>query len=241
KPQENIMSYTTTLTSQIRAKPRVAILREQGVNGQSEMAFAFASAGFSPIDVHMTDILSGRFSLASVVGLAACGGFSYGDVLGAGQGWAKSVLLHEGARNDFQTFFQRKDTFALGVCNGCQFLSRLTDIIPGAESWPTFERNVSEQYEARVCMVEVSDPPSSSQPPSVFLHGMHGSHLPIVTAHGEGRATFSSTGTSTPQHLLDQGLVSLRYTDNYLRPTERYPFNPNGSPLGITGVRTPDG
>ncbi|RMX83854.1 hypothetical protein D0869_05006 [Hortaea werneckii] len=241
KPQENIMSYTTTLTSQIRAKPRVAILREQGVNGQSEMAFAFASAGFSPIDVHMTDILSGRFSLASVVGLAACGGFSYGDVLGAGQGWAKSVLLHEGARNDFQAFFQRKDTFALGVCNGCQFLSRLTDIIPGAESWPTFERNVSEQYEARVCMVEVSDPPSSSQPPSVFLHGMHGSHLPIVTAHGEGRATFSSTGTSTPQHLLDQGLVSLRYTDNYLRPTERYPFNPNGSPLGITGVRTPDG
>ncbi|KAI7279943.1 phosphoribosylformylglycinamidine synthase-like protein [Hortaea werneckii] len=241
KPQENIMSYTTSLTSQIRAKPRVAILREQGVNGQAEMAFAFASAGFSPIDVHMTDILSGRFSLASVVGLAACGGFSYGDVLGAGQGWAKSVLLHEGARNDFQTFFQRKDTFALGVCNGCQFLSRLTDIIPGAESWPTFERNVSEQYEARVCMVEVSDPPSSSQPPSVFLHGMHGSHLPIVTAHGEGRATFSSTGTSTPQHLVDQGLVSLRYADNYLNHTERYPFNPNGSPMGITGVRTPDG
>ncbi|WPG98414.1 Hypothetical protein R9X50_00120400 [Acrodontium crateriforme] len=237
-PKDNIMSYTANLTSQIRAKPRVAILREQGVNGQSEMAFAFSVAGFSPIDVHMTDILSGRFSLASVVGLAACGGFSYGDVLGAGQGWAKSVLLHDGARKDFKDFFERKDTFALGVCNGCQFLSRLTEIIPGAESWPTFERNTSEQYEARVCMVEVTD--SSSQP-SVFLNGMNGSYLPIVTAHGEGRANFPSTGSSSPQALLDQGLVSMRYVDNYLKPTERYPFSPNGSPLGITGVRTPDG
>lgn len=239
KPQENIMTYTTSFTSQIRAKPRVAILREEGINGQAEMAFAFASAGFSPIDVHMTDILSGRFSLASVVGLAACGGFSYGDVLGAGQGWAKSVLLHENTREEFRNFFERKDTFTLGVCNGCQFLSRLTEIIPGAESWPTFERNLSEQYEARVCMVEVIDPPSQS--PSVFLHGMHGSYLPIVTAHGEGRAEFSTTGTSSAQGLIDQGLVSMRYTDNYLNPTEKYPFNPNGSPLGITGVRTPDG
>lgn len=238
-PQENILSYTTNLTSQLRAKPRVAILREQGVNGQAEMAFAFACAGFSPIDVHMTDILSGRFSLASVVGLAACGGFSYGDVLGAGQGWAKSVLLHEGTRSEFKAFFERKDTFTLGVCNGCQFLSRLTEIIPGAECWPTFGRNVSEQYEARVCMVEVCDPPD--HPPSVFLHGMHGSHLPIVTAHGEGRATFSATGPSSARQLIDQGLVSMRYTDNYLNPTERYPYNPNGSPLGITGVRTPDG
>ena len=239
KPAENIMSYATSFTSQIRARPRVAILREQGVNGQAEMAFAFASAGFSPIDVHMTDILSGRFSLASVVGLAACGGFSYGDVLGAGQGWAKSVLLHEGARNDFQAFFERKDTFTLGVCNGCQFLSRLTDIVPGAENWPTFERNLSEQYEARVCMVEVSDAPGRT--PSVFLHGMNGSYLPIVTAHGEGRAEFPTTGSSSPQALIDQGLVSLRYTDNHLKHTEKYPFNPNGSPLGITGVRTPDG
>lgn len=240
KPMENIMSYATSFTSQIRARPRVAILREQGVNGQAEMAFAFASAGFSPIDVHMTDILSGRFSLASVVGLAACGGFSYGDVLGAGQGWAKSVLLHEGARNDFKAFFERKDTFTLGVCNGCQFLSRLTEIIPGAEAWPTFERNISEQYEGRVCMVQVHDPPQ--HPPSVFLHGMHGSYLPIVTAHGEGRASFSATGASTsPQALIDAGLVSMRYTDNQLQPTEQYPFNPNGSPLGITGVRTPDG
>ncbi|KAK5120804.1 hypothetical protein LTR85_005871 [Meristemomyces frigidus] len=238
-PQENVMSYATSFTSQIRARPRVAILREQGVNGQAEMAFAFASAGFSPIDVHMTDILSGRFSLASVVGLAACGGFSYGDVLGAGQGWAKSVLLHEGTRNEFKAFFERKDTFTLGVCNGCQFLSRLTEIIPGAETWPTFERNISEQYEGRVCMVEVHDPPS--HPPSVFFHGMHGSYLPIVTAHGEGRASFSTTGASSPQALIDQGLVSMRYTDNHLKPTERYPYNPNGSPLGITGVRTPDG
>ena len=238
-PKDYILPFTTSLTSQIRARPRVAILREQGVNGQAEMAFAFSVAGFSPIDFHMTDILSGRFSLASVSGLAACGGFSYGDVLGAGQGWAKSVLLHEGTRNEFKAFFERKDTFALGVCNGCQFLSRLTEIIPGAETWPTFEQNSSEQFEARVCMVEVVDPPS--QPPSVFLHGMHGSYLPIATAHGEGRANFSTTGTSSPQALLDQGLVSLRYVDSYLAPTERYPFNPNGSPLGITGVRTPDG
>ncbi|KAK3698061.1 phosphoribosylformylglycinamidine synthase [Vermiconidia calcicola] len=238
-PKDNILAMTTSLTSQMRAKPRVAILREQGVNGQAEMAFAFSVAGFSPIDVHMTDILSGRFSLASVSGLAACGGFSYGDVLGAGQGWAKSVLLHEGARNDFKAFFERKDTFTLGVCNGCQFLSRLTEIIPGSENWPTFERNISEQYEARVCMVEVMDP--TSQSPSVFLHGMHGSHLPIVTAHGEGRATFSPTGSSGPQALIDQGLVAMRYVDNYLAPTERYPQNPNGSPQGITGIRTPDG
>lgn len=238
-PQENILPYTTSLTSQLRAKPRVAILREQGVNGQAEMAFAFSVAGFSPIDVHMTDILSGRFSLASVSGLAACGGFSYGDVLGAGQGWAKSVLLHDGTRNDFKAFFERKDTFTLGVCNGCQFLSRLTEIIPGAENWPTFERNLSEQYEARVCTVQVTDPPLQTS--SVFLHGMHGSYLPIVTAHGEGRASFSATGESASQSLIDQGLVSLRYVDNYLQPTERYPYNPNGSPQGITGVRTPDG
>ena len=238
-PKENILPFAASLTSQIRAKPRVAILREQGVNGQAEMAFAFSVAGFSPIDVHMTDILSGRFSLASVVGLAACGGFSYGDVLGAGQGWAKSVLLHEGTRNDFKAFFERKDTFALGVCNGCQLLSRLTEIIPGAEDWPTFERNASEQYEARVCMVEVKDPPG--QPASVFLHGMNGSYIPTVTAHGEGRANFSATGSATPQRLIDRGLVSMRYVDNSLQHTERYPYNPNGSPLGITGVRTPDG
>ncbi|KAG9539512.1 phosphoribosylformylglycinamidine synthase-like protein, partial [Aureobasidium melanogenum] len=174
------------------------------------------------------------------VGLAACGGFSYGDVLGAGQGWAKSILLHSGARKEFKDFFERKDTFALGVCNGCQFLSRLTDIIPGAETWPTFETNVSEQYEARVCMVEVMDQPKQ---PSVFLHGMAGSYLPIITAHGEGQATFdtSASSSSSPQALMNEGLVSMRYVDNYLKPTEKYPYNPNGSPQGITGVRTPDG
>jgi phosphoribosylformylglycinamidine synthase len=238
-PKDNILPPTSWVTSQVMAKPRVAILREQGVNGQAEMAFAFSVAGFSPIDVHMTDILSGRVSLAGFAGLAACGGFSYGDVLGAGQGWAKSVLLHENTRQEFKNFFERKDTFALGVCNGCQFLSRLTDIIPGAENWPTFERNLSEQYEARVCEVEVSDSPDKT--PSVFLHGMNGSKLPIVVAHGEGRAQFPSNGAATAQTLIEQGLVSVRYLDNYHKPTERYPFNPNGSPQGIAGVRTPDG
>lgn len=238
-PKDNILPSASWLTSQVRARPRVAILREQGVNGQAEMAFAFSVAGFSAIDVHMTDVLSGRVSLAGFVGVAACGGFSYGDVLGAGQGWSKSVLLHDKTRQEFKAFFERKDTFTLGVCNGCQFLSRLTELIPGAETWPTFERNVSEQYEARVCMVEVSDTPEISS--SVFLHGMNGSYLPIATAHGEGYARFSTTGGSSPQALLDQGLVSCRYVDNNLKPTERYPFNPNGSPMGITGVRTPDG
>ena len=242
-PKESILPLTTSISSALSAKPRVAILREQGVNGQAEMAFAFASAGFSPIDVHMTDILSGRISLASFVGLAACGGFSYGDVLGAGQGWAKSVLLHSNARHEFAAFFERKDTFTLGVCNGCQFLSRLKSIIPGAETWPTFERNISEQYEARVCMVQVDDPSGPGKTPSVFLHGMHGSYLPIVTAHGEGQATFDAdpAAASTPQSLLENGQVSLRYVDNYLEPTEKYPYNPNGSPIGIAGVRTPDG
>jgi phosphoribosylformylglycinamidine synthase len=200
-------------------------------------------AGFSAVDVHMTDIISGRVSLAGFAGLAACGGFSYGDVLGAGQGWAKSVLFHEETRKDFQQFFERPDTFTLGVCNGCQFLSKLKELIPGASLWPSFERNVSEQYEARVCMVEVVDPKGPGQEPSVFLHGMHGSMLPIVTAHGEGRASFPSsyTSSSTPETLQNEGLVSLRYVDNYGTPTEKYPFNPNGSPQGITGVRSKDG
>ena len=237
-PSANILPFASTLLSSLSltSKPRVAILREQGVNGQSEMAFAFMSAGFSAIDVHMTDLISGRVSLSSFVGLAACGGFSYGDVLGAGQGWAKSVLLHANTREEFKQFFARKNTFTLGVCNGCQFLSRLKELIPGAEGWPTFERNISEQYEARVCMVEISDTKST---PSVFLYGMAGSKLPIVTAHGEGKATFSKPSSATA--LLERDLVSVRYIDNYLQPTERYPANPNGSPSGITGVRTPDG
>jgi phosphoribosylformylglycinamidine synthase len=246
-PKDDIMPLTSKMSSLFAAKPRVAILREEGVNGQAEMAFAFHSAGFSAIDVHMTDILSGRVSLNSFVGLAACGGFSYGDVLGAGRGWAKSALMHTEARKEFADFFARKETFTLGVCNGCQFLSQMKEIIPGAQDWPTFERNISEQYEARVCMVEVVDPPATpSRPewqPSAFLHGMHGSMLPIVTAHGEGKATFSDdpASNSTPESLVQQDLVSLRYVDNYRKVTERYPYNPNGSPLGITGVRTPDG
>ncbi|KIW07166.1 phosphoribosylformylglycinamidine synthase [Verruconis gallopava] len=249
-PKDDIMPLTSKMSSLFAGKPRVAILREEGVNGQAEMAFAFHSAGFLAIDVHMTDILSGRVSLNTFVGLAACGGFSYGDVLGAGRGWAKSALLHQEARKEFADFFARKDTFALGVCNGCQFLSQMKEVIPGAEDWPTFERNTSEQYEARVCMVEIVDQPplqsassASEWQPSAFLHGMHGSMLPIVTAHGEGKATFSKdlSSTSTPENLVQQGLVSMRYVDNYRKVTERYPYNPNGSPLGITGVRTPDG
>ena len=241
-PKESILSWNTSLTSQVMAKPRVAILREQGVNGHAEMAFAFSAAGFSPIDVHMTDILDGRVSLSSFVGLAACGGFSYGDVLGAGQGWSKSVLLHASARDEFKAFFERPETFSLGVCNGCQFLSRLKSIIPGANTWPTFEQNASQQYEARVCMVQISDATGPDRTPSVFLHGMDGSSLPIAVAHGEGRASFMDTaGPSGAQLLVDEGLVSIRYVDNSLTPTERYPFTPNGSPLGIAGVRTPEG
>ncbi len=242
KPAENILPLKATISSAFTAKPRVAILREEGVNGHAEMAFAFHAAGFSAIDVHMTDIISERVSLAGFVGLAACGGFSYGDVLGAGQGWAKSVLLHPNTRKEFQAFFSRPETFALGVCNGCQFLSKLKEIIPGADLWPSFECNASEQYEARVCMVEVMEPKNSSVPPSVFLHGMAGSKLPIVTAHGEGRAHFAPSSTiSSPETLYNENLVSLRYVDNYGKPTEMYPFNPNGSPMGITGVRSKDG
>ena len=222
----------------LAVRPRVAILREQGVNGHAEMAFAFMSAGFTAVDVHMTDLISGSVSLSSFVGLAACGGFSYGDVLGAGQGWAKSVLLHTQTREEFRTFFERKETFTLGVCNGCQFLSRLKGLIPGADSWPTFERNISEQYEARVCMVRISDPPSS---PSVFLHGMDGTSMPVAVAHGEGRAYFGA-GSSTAQSLLSNEQVAVQYVENHtLLATEKYPANPNGSPLGIAGVRSVDG
>ena len=242
--KDSILPSISTLMSSLslRSKPRVAILREEGSNGQQEMAFAFDSAGFDAIDVHMTDLFSGRRSLESFVGLAAVGGFSYGDVLGAGQGWAKSVLLNEKVRTQFQNFFERKDTFSLGVCNGCQFLTLLKSLIPGADAWPVFERNVSEQYEARVCMVELLDSPpqaAAGAQSSVFLHGMSGSTLPIAVAHGEGRASFQ--GTDHPQKLLDAGLVAVRYVDNYLQPTEAYPANPNGSPLGIAGVRSKDG
>ena len=237
-PSSNIIPALSGLmnTLSLTSKPKIAILREQGVNGQAEMAFAFMTAGFTPVDVHMTDLISGRVVLSSFVGLAACGGFSYGDVLGAGQGWAKSVLLHPKVRGEFKAFFERKDTFTLGVCNGCQFLSRLQELIPGTENWPVFECNTSERYEARVCMVEFLD---TSSNPSVFLHGMAGSKLPIAVAHGEGRAAFPFPDSA--HRLLDNGKVAVRYVSNYLQPTEAYPANPNGSPLGIAGVRSTDG
>ena len=237
-PKDHIVPTLSGLMNSLSltARPRVAILREQGVNGHAEMAFAFMSAGFTAVDVHMTDLLAGRTDLSSFVGLAACGGFSYGDVLGAGRGWAQSVLLHPPLRKQFEAYFARKDTFALGVCNGCQFLTRLRELIPGAHDWPTFECNASEQYEARVSMVELLDNPAA---PSVFLHGMAGSTLPIAVAHGEGRAQFSAPHSA--ETLLQAQKVSMRYLDNQCQPTERYPANPNGSPRGIAGVRTPDG
>ncbi|KAM7203851.1 putative phosphoribosylformylglycinamidine synthase [Naviculisporaceae sp. PSN 640] len=233
-PAENIVPLTASITGFFGKNPKVAILREQGVNGYAEMAFAFKAAGFDAIDIHMTDIIAGR-SLADFVGLAACGGFSYGDVLGAGQGWAKSILLHEKARKELSEFFQRKDTFSLGVCNGCQMLSRLKELIPGAEDFPTFVQNASAQFEARVSMVKVEDDASR---PSVFFNGMNGSTLPIVVSHGEGRAEFDSQAQF--EALTNQGGVSLRYVDNRLNVTEQYPFNPNGSPAGIAGVSSKD-
>ncbi|BCB59770.1 phosphoribosylformylglycinamidine synthase [Halomonas sp. A020] len=214
-------------------KPAVAVLREQGVNGQVEMAWAFHKAGFDAVDVHMSDILAGRVSLEEFKGLVACGGFSYGDVLGAGGGWAKSVLFNERAREQFEAFFTRDDSFSLGVCNGCQMLSQLKTLIPGAESWPDFVRNESEQFEARVSMVRVE------KSPSILLAGMEGSKLPIAVAHGEGRAEFRDTAHLRSMQSSSQ--IALRYIDNYGQVTTRYPANPNGSPSGITGLTTPDG
>ena len=212
-----------------KARPRVAILREQGVNGQIEMAAAFERAGFDSFDVHMSDIIAGRVSLDGFKGVAACGGFSYGDVLGAGEGWAKSILFNPRARDQFAAFFQRSDTFALGVCNGCQMMSNLHEIIPGAEAWPHFVRNRSEQFEARFVTVEVL--PS----PSLFFSGMAGSRLPVVVAHGEGYAEFRD------DKQREAALVALRFVDNRGAATETYPLNPNGSPAGITGLTTADG
>ncbi|MES1178329.1 MAG: phosphoribosylformylglycinamidine synthase [Myxococcales bacterium] len=215
------------------ARPRVAILREQGVNGQVEMAAAFDRAGFETVDVHMSDILSGRLGLAEFRGLAACGGFSYGDVLGAGEGWAKSILFNARARQELGAFFARQDAFALGVCNGCQMLSNLRELVPGAELWPRFVRNRSEQFEARVCMVEITDSPS------ILLRGMRGSKLPIAVAHGEGRAEFASDAARSA--LDASGLVGARYVNHFGAVTEHYPENPNGSPNGITSVCNRDG
>lgn len=236
-PGENILPLTASLGSLLKKPPRVAILREVGINSHHEMAFAFKAAGFEPIDVHMSDILEGR-SLADFVGIAAGGGFSYGDVFGAGVGWAQSILEHKHARQEFENFFKRPDTFTLGVCNGCQMVTRLKELIPGTENWPTFVENASRQYEARFSMVKIED---STDNPSVFLHGMSGSSLPIAVAHGEGRASFaSSTALET---LGADGLVPFRYVDNRLRvaSAESYPYNPNGSPGGVAGVRSQDG
>jgi phosphoribosylformylglycinamidine synthase len=212
-------------------RPRVAILREQGVNGHMEMAAAFDRAGFDARDVHMSDVISGRVKLAGFRGLAACGGFSYGDVLGAGEGWAKSILFNPRARGEFETFFARADVFALGVCNGCQMFSNLHEIVPGAEHWPHFVRNRSEQFEARLVEVEVLESPS------ILFAGMAGSRMPIVVSHGEGFAEFGSAA----QIERARALVSLRYVDHGGEVAASYPCNPNGSPEGITGLTTPDG
>jgi phosphoribosylformylglycinamidine synthase len=207
------------------ARPRVAILREQGVNGQIEMAAAFDRAGFASFDVHMSDLLAGRVKLKSFVGLAACGGFSYGDVLGAGSGWAKTILFNEGLKEQFSEFFARADTFSLGVCNGCQMIAQLRDIVPGAEAWPRFVRNVSSRYEARLCMVEIE------KTNSLMLDGMAGAKMPIIVAHGEGHAAGAGENAKT----------ALRYIDTYGRMTETYPLNPSGSRNGAAGFTSADG
>ncbi|MEA3106742.1 MAG: phosphoribosylformylglycinamidine synthase [Gammaproteobacteria bacterium] len=215
------------------ARPAVAVLREQGVNSQTEMAAVFTRAGFDAYDVHMTDILAGRVRLGRFHGLVACGGFSYGDVLGAGEGWAKSILFNSRARDEFSSFFARDTTFTLGVCNGCQMLAAMKELIPGAERWPRFVHNRSEQYEARLSLVQV---PRSN---SVLFAGMQGSVLPIAVAHGEGLAEFTSHAGAA--ELLEHGLVTLQFVDHYEEPTEVYPLNPNGSPLGLAGVCSDDG
>jgi phosphoribosylformylglycinamidine synthase len=212
-----------------RARPRVAILREQGVNSHVEMAYAFSAAGFDAFDVHLTDLQAGRARLADYQGLVVCGGFSYGDTLGAGVGWARSIRFSAPLSEQFQAFFGRADSFALGVCNGCQMFAELADIIPGAEHWPRFTTNLSERFEARLAMVEVLDSPS------IFLDGMAGSRLPIAVSHGEGYADFGRRGDAA------QAIAALRFVDHHGQPTEQYPFNPNGSPGGLTAVTTADG
>jgi phosphoribosylformylglycinamidine synthase len=213
----------------VAAKPKVAVLREQGVNSHIEMAYAFAQAGFDAYDVHMTDLQTGRAKLQDFKGLVACGGFSYGDTLGAGIGWARSITFNPVLSEQLQQFFARTDTFGLGVCNGCQMFAELANIIPGAEHWPRFTTNQSERFEARLSMVEVLDSPS------LFFAGMAGARLPIAVAHGEGFANFSQRGNAA------QALPVMRFVDNHGAATQAYPFNPNGSAGGLTAVTTPDG
>lgn len=213
----------------VGARPKIAILREQGVNSQIEMGFGFDRAGFEAVDVHMSDLIAGRFDLAQFKGFAACGGFSYGDVLGAGRGWATSILERSALRDAFATFFARPDTFALGVCNGCQMLSQLKPIIPGAAHWPQFLRNRSEQFEARLSLLEVAESPS------LFLAGMQGSRIPVVVSHGEGRAAFDGDADASA------ALVALRYIDGHGEPATQYPLNPNGAHNAIAGLCSDDG
>lgn len=221
------------LNKKYASKPRVAIFREQGVNGQVEMAAAFDKAGFTSVDVHIQDLLDSKVTLDDFVGLVACGGFSYGDVLGAGEGWAKTILFHDALRQQFSDFFKREDTFTLGVCNGCQMLSALKELIPGAGMWPRFLKNSSEQFEARLVNVQINDSPS------IFFKGMEGSVLPVPVAHGEGRAAFDNNDTM--QQALEDELVPWQFVDSDSSVTEIYPKNPNGSPLGIASLTTPDG
>jgi len=223
----------TTFSIAGAARPQMAILREQGVNGQIEMAAAFDRAGFDAVDVHMSDLMSGRRSLDDFQGLVACGGFSYGDVLGAGGGWAKSILFHDRLRDEFASFFADPGRFALGVCNGCQMLSVLSDLIPGAEDWPRFVQNRSEQFEARLTLVRVEESPS------ILFKDMAGALLPIAVAHGEGRAEFADDGAR--ERVTDAGLIAARFVDGHGDIAARYPANPNGSPEGITSLTTPDG
>ena len=224
-PQDNVAAPFIN----VAAKPRVAVLREQGVNSHVEMAYAFAEAGFDAVDVHMSDLQAGRAQLKDFAGVVACGGFSYGDTLGAGIGWARSITFNDRLSEQFQQFFGRQDTFGLGVCNGCQMFAELADIIPGAQDWPRFTQNQSNRFEARLSMVEVLESPS------LFLQGMAGSRLPIAVAHGEGFANFQFRGNA------DQVVKAMRYVDNHGQPTEQYPFNPNGSAGGLTAVTTADG
>ncbi len=211
------------------SRPKVAILREQGVNSHVEMAYAFTQAGFEAFDVHMTDLQTGRAQLADFSGVVACGGFSYGDTLGAGIGWGRSITFNPALSAQFQAFFGRTDTFGLGVCNGCQMFAELADIIPGAQAWPRFTTNRSERFEARLSQVEVLDSPS------LFFAGMAGDRLPIAVAHGEGYANFAHRGDAS------RVIAAMRFTDNHGRPTEAYPANPNGSAGGLTAVTTADG
>jgi phosphoribosylformylglycinamidine synthase len=216
-----------------KPRPKVAILREQGVNGQTEMAAAFDRAGFKCVDVHLNDLMTSSLSLDDFVGLVACGGFSYGDVLGAGEGWAKTILFDNALRQQFAEFFSRPDSFSLGVCNGCQMLAGLKEIIPGAEIWPKFLKNQSEQFEARVVLTQINDSPS------VFFKDMVGSYLPIPVAHGEGRASFVSEAEASKAIKLK--LIPMQYVSNDHKVTKLYPTNPNGSVEGIAAMTTPDG